>query len=301
MNSAAILLCALLLDSLFGEPRWLWSRTPHPIVLMGRLIGWADTRFNNGSKWAGAGVIGALVVFGVLIGIVLTQFGAVMQILVVAILVAHKSLIQHMAFVAQELRLSLPAGRRAVGLIVSRDTSQMTPSDTASSAIESGAENLSDGVIAPAFWFLVAGLPGIIVYKLVNTADSMVGYRTPRHAQFGWAAARLDDVLNWVPARLTALMLWIVGGACGSWPQIITDARLHKSPNAGWPEAALARSLGTALAGPRRYHGILQDLPWVNASGRRALSATDIDLAIHQLWRVWVLSAMVCAGMAFAT
>ena len=139
-------------------------------------------------------------------------------------------------------------------MIVGRDTAAMQPPDVARAAIESGAENLSDGVIAPAFWFLVAGLPGLFLYKLVNTADSMIGYRNARYERFGWAAARLDDVLNVIPARLTAGLIALTHGLRG-WKAIAADARLHRSPNAGWPEAAMARALGVALSGPRSYDG----------------------------------------------
>ncbi len=284
-----VLIAAMALDALLGEPRWLWSRAPHPAVLMGRAIGWADRHVNNNTRLAGLIVVIALVIIAVTSGLILSQLGPLAEILFTAILLAQKSLVQHIKTVARDLRVSLPSARTSVGMIVSRNTADMTPPEVARAAIESGAENLSDGVIAPAFWALIGGLPGILVYKIINTADSMIGYRTPRHENFGWAAARLDDLLNWIPARLTAALFWLAGGARGAWPAIITEARRHKSPNAGWPEAALARALNIALAGPRVYHGILQDLPWVNPMGRHALSATDIEKAVHHLWRVWAL------------
>jgi adenosylcobinamide-phosphate synthase len=133
----------------------------------------------------------------------------------------------------------------------------------------------------------VAGLPGILVYKMVNTADSMIGYRTPRHDRFGWAAARLDDLLNLVPARLTALLIALTTGRLAALPAIRADARLHRSPNAGWPEAAMARALGIALAGPRSYDGRMRDFPFVHPEGRRRLAAEDIDAAVDRLWRAW--------------
>lgn len=291
MSSGLILLFALLLDAVMGEPRWLWQRAPHPAVLMGRMIGWADTRFNEGD---GRRVKGVLVLLGIMaigggIGLLLAQFGPVVEVVVAAVLLAQRSLVDHVAAVARGLRMSLQQGRRDVAMIVSRDTAEMEEAAVARSAIESAAENLSDGVIAPAFWFLIGGLPGIMVYKVVNTADSMIGYRTPRHAAFGWAAARMDDVLNWIPARLTAVLIALPARQLGAWAAVRADAGQHRSPNAGWPEAAMARAIAVALAGPRAYDGVMQPFPWVNAQGKRALGPVDIDAAIACLWRAWGL------------
>ena len=189
-----MLFLALLLDAVFGEPRWLWSRMPHPAVIMGRAVSVLDRHWNKGShkEIKGSVAVAALVIGAGLIGWGLSQFGILVSILCAAILLAQKSLVAHVQAVANGLRQSKDSGRAAVAMIVSRDTSDMTPSDTSRAAIESLSENFSDGVIAPAFWFLIAGLPGIAIYKVVNTADSMIGYRTPRHEAFGWAAARLD-------------------------------------------------------------------------------------------------------------
>lgn len=279
----------MVLDALLGEPDWLWKRLPHPAVLAGRLIGWADGRFNAGRhrKWRGAMLVLALVVVGGVIGTALSALGPLVEVIGAAILLAQKSLVTHVRAVADGLRMSLPQGRRAVSMIVSRDTADMPAEGVARSAIESAAENLSDGVVAPAFWFLVAGLPGILIYKLINTADSMIGYRTPRHIDFGRAAARLDDLLNLVPARLTALIIALLSGRMGDWRDIRADAVRHRSPNAGWPEAAMARVLGVALAGPRAYDGVMQPFPWVHPAGRKEIGPADIDAAIGQLWRVW--------------
>jgi adenosylcobinamide-phosphate synthase len=154
-------------------------------------------------------------------------------------------------------------------------------------------------VVAPAFWFAVAGLPGLLIYKVVNTADSMIGHRTPRYERFGWAAARLDDGLNLIPARLTALMIRAVSPGV-RWRDIPPDARLHRSPNAGWPESAMARALGVALSGPRSYHGRMQDFPWVHPTGRRDAGAADIRRAMGVLWRVWglLLAGALLLGLA---
>jgi len=298
--TAILLGAALVLDALAGEPRWLWSRCPHPAVLMGRLVGALDKRWNTGAaqRARGVGALCVLIAIGLGAGVALSQLGGLVSIVIAAILLAQKSLVDHVRAVADGLRLSEAAGRRAVAMIVSRDVRDATPSSVSRSGIESLAENFGDGVIAPAFWFLVAGLPGILIYKIVNTADSMIGYLTPRHAAFGWAAARMDDLLNWIPARLTAVLIAIAGGSLRHWPHIARDAGLHRSPNAGWPEAAMAQALGIALAGPRSYDGQMRDLAWVNGGGRRDLGPADIDAAIVIVWKAWglALCAVVLIG-----
>ncbi len=285
-----ILISAMLLDAAFGEPKLIWDRLPHPAVLMGRLVSTMDRRFNRGQDLRQRGVLVALalVTIGFCIGWlihVLPDHGLV-EALTVAVLLAQKSLVEHVRAVATALRRSVAEGRQNVAMIVGRDTDQMTGPDIARAAIESAAENLSDGVVAPIFWYLVAGLPGLVVYKLVNTADSMIGHMTLRYREFGWAAARLDDVLNLVPARLTALLIALTHGWVDPAP-ILRDAPKHRSPNAGWPESALAPVLNVALSGPRSYHGARKDYPWVWPEGRRDPGPDDIDAAASTLWRVW--------------
>jgi adenosylcobinamide-phosphate synthase len=291
MNTAALLALALLLDAALGEPEWLWSRLPHPAVLMGRAVAAFDRKLNTGRHGVVAGILALSVLMAGAYGIgwVLSQFGNIVEIVIAAILLAQRSLVQHVAAVAQGLRLSVQEGRRAVAMIVSRDTATMDPSAVARSAIESAAENLSDGVVAPAFWFLVGGLPALMVYKIVNTADSMIGYRTPKYERFGKAAARMDDALNLIPARLTSLLIALPSRVLHQWRRIMRDARLHRSPNAGWPEAAMARAIGVALAGPRAYDGVMQDFPWVGEAGATTLGAAQIDAAIVKLWQAWAL------------
>jgi len=292
--SAGLLLGAMALDAVMGEPRWLWSRVPHPAVLMGRLIGLADIRFNTGPRWHnGVLVVLGLVAGAALLGVVIEALplGWLWSLIGGAILLAQKSLVQHVQAVADGLRYGVGEGRRAVAMIVGRDTRDMDEPAIARAAIESAAENFSDGVIAPAFWFLVGGLPGILVYKIVNTADSMIGYRTPRHEEFGWAAARLDDVLNWVPARITAALIALAFWSGRAVDVVRQDAGLHRSPNAGWPEAAMAGVLDVALSGPRSYHGQSRDFPWVNGSGERQIGVAEIERAISVLWRVWAVVA----------
>jgi adenosylcobinamide-phosphate synthase len=295
-----ILFIAMLLDAAFGEPQWLWSRITHPAALMGRAVGWIDQRYNNGQrrKLAGALSFAALFVLAGILGWVLESLpGQIIDLAVLAVLLAQKSLVQHIQAVADGLRMSLPQGRRAVAMVVSRDTTTMDQSSVARSAIESGSENLSDGIIAPAFWFAVAGLPGLLIYKITNTADSMIGYRTPRHQDFGWAAARFDDLLNLIPARLTAFLIWLPQRR-GSWVEIRRDANLHRSPNAGWPEAAMAYAHDIALAGPRSYDGKMTEFDYVNASGRIILTPTDIDETCVSLWKAWVGALVIALILA---
>lgn len=295
-----ILSVAMILDALLGEPKWLWDRAPHPAVVIGRLITWLELRMNTGARRAmGVLMIAALVLAAWFVArlIEALPLGGLWTFLLVAILLAQRSLVDHVRAVANALRLSLSDGRVAVSMIVGRDVSGMTEAAVARSAIESAAENLSDGVIAPAFWFVVAGLPGILIYKIINTADSMVGYRNARYEEFGWAAARLDDLVNWIPARLTAVLIMAAHLRWDVWSVIKRDAALHRSPNAGWPEAAMAGVLGVALSGPRSYDGEMRDFPFVHAEGRHQCTPDDIEGAVATLWRVWGLSlALVILG-----
>jgi len=290
---SAALVAALILDALFGEPRVLWDRFPHPAVVMGRAVAWLDRHLNRGPARRTTGILAVLLLVGgaILLGLVLAALpGRLIDVIIAAILLSQRSLADHVARVAQGLRLSVAAGRAEVAMIVSRDTTAMQPPAIARSAIESAAENLSDGVIAPAFWFLLFGLPGLLVYKIVNTADSMIGYLTPRHTEFGWAAARLDDLLNLAPARLTALLIALAAPRPIAWREIARDARLHRSPNAGWPEAAMARALDVSLAGPRSYDGVTRPFPFVHPHGRREIGADEIEAAVARLWSAWGLA-----------
>nr|WP_217356640.1 adenosylcobinamide-phosphate synthase CbiB [Ruegeria sp. HKCCA0370] len=292
VSPGLMLVCAMCLDAALGEPDWLWSRVRHPAVMIGNLIGWLDTRLNHGAqrRSKGVGVLVLLVCGAGALGWGLSLLGPVIEILVCAILLAQKSLVTHVRAVGEGLMASLSEGRARVAMIVSRDTRDMTEAQVARSAIESAAENLSDGVIAPAFWFLIAGFPGLLVYKAVNTADSMIGYRNETYRAFGWASARFDDLLNLIPARLTCVMIVALSGQWSRWREILADAHRHISPNAGWPEAAMARALNVALAGPRSYDGKVRDLAWVNGNAQREIGALDIFRACRMLWRVWGLA-----------
>ena len=290
--SAMLLVSALLLDAAFGEPRFLWSRLPHPAVLMGRAVAFAEVRLNTGAQRKAKGIVAmaGLAALAMAVGWVIhlvPDFG-VLEVIVAAILLAQKSLVQHVQAVADALRLSIGDGRRAVAMIVGRDTAGMDGPAITRAAIESAAENFSDGVIAPAFWFLIGGLPGLMLYKITNTADSMIGHRTERYEAFGWAAARFDDLLNLVPARMTAVLIAAVHGCWTAGPLIVRDAALHRSPNAGWPEAAMAVVLDLSLSGPRSYGGVMTAFPFVYPEGRRDAGPSDIDGSVAVLWRSWL-------------
>ena len=282
---------ALLLDAILGEPDWLWRRLPHPAVLLGKLVGALDERLNTGTMRRARGVL-AVVIFIMTagaIGLVIAAlpFGPVFEIIAAAILLAQRSLADHVTAVADGLDAGLADGRSAVAHIVGRDTAALDESGVARAAIESAAENFSDGIVAPAFWFLIAGLPGMLIYKAINTADSMIGYRTDRHREFGWAAAHLDDLVNLPASRLSAVLLAIGPGMARALTVTWRDAALHRSPNAGWPEAAMAAQLGIALAGPRVYQGAATDDPFVHAEGRKDINASDVRAAVRRLWTGW--------------
>lgn len=300
-----MLAIALLLDAIFGEPEWLWRRIMHPAVLMGRLISWLESRLNAGEarRVKGCGAVFVMTSATLLITLPLSHpiFHGVFEVVGAGILLAQRSLASHVLAVAEGLEISLAEGRRRVALIVGRDPETLDENGVARAAIESAAENWSDGVVAPAFWFSIAGLPGIAVYKIVNTADSMIGHRTDRYEQFGWAAARLDDLLNWVPARLSGLLLCLVGGRGAALRVMWRDARKHKSPNAGWPESATAATLGIALAGPRVYGGKKTDDSFLNSSGRRDLSPTDVSDAVTLTWLGWFALLILATAFSFVS
>ena len=296
---ALLLLIALLLDALLGEPDWAWSRIPHPVEFIGKIIDALEKSCNRGEnrKAKGILVVAGLAVATFMLGALVAavpDYG-LLELLFAAMLLSYKSLVEHVTAVADGLRINLSEGRREVAKLVGRDVEQMEQADVARAAIESAAENLSDGVIAPAFWFLLFGLPGILVYKVVNTADSMIGYRNERYGEFGMAAARLDDILNWIPARISAVLIAVTNGSWKQFRAIRRDAALHRSPNAGWPEAAIAMALDIALSGPRNYGGVRTDFPYVNPDGKRELSVSDIYEALSALRKSWIGLCVICA------
>ena len=297
----ALLAAALILDRLLGDPDWLWRRLPHPVVLFGAVIGFLDRRLNKETASDAArrsrGVVALLIalllaiLIGLLLQVLLRSFGfvgALAEIVVVAVLLAQKSLSDHVLAVSKALwNGGLEEGRRAVSMIVGRDPATLDQPAICRAAIESLAENFSDGVIAPAFWYALGGLPGLFAYKMLNTADSMIGHKTPRYLAFGWAAARLDDVANLPAARFSAGLIALgalpVRGRKAGWRALkvaLSDHGLHRSPNSGWPEAAMAGALGLQLAGPRVYNGEVVDEPMMNAAGRGEARVEDIKKAV---------------------
>jgi len=291
MTHLQILLVALILDYLIGDPDTVWKRFPHPAVLMGRVISFLEERLNVGKFQMAKGIvmIAALAILTFILGAIirwLPDFG-LLELILVTILLAHNSLIAHVRDVATNLENSLDAGRRSVARIVGRDTSQLSESEVSRAAVESAAENFSDAVVAPIFWYLILGLPGILVYKMVNTADSMIGHRNDRFKLFGFGAAKLDDILNWIPARICGGLMCLVYRSRESFDIMVTDAPLHSSPNAGWPEAAMAGILDVTLAGPRVYNGYQSDDSYINPRGRTDMTRQDITDSVRVLNRSW--------------
>jgi adenosylcobinamide-phosphate synthase len=289
---------ALLIELMLGYPDWLVRSIGHPVTWMGRLIEALDHKLNHEEdsptrrRAAGAIAIVALIAVAGLVAYALEHnlsrlpFGLLVLAVLASTLLAQRSLYAHVARVAVALEQDgLEAGRKAVAQIVGRDPEALDESGVARAAIESLAENFSDGVVAPAFWMSVAGLPGAAIYKAINTADSMIGHRTPRHADFGIAAARLDDLVNLPASRLAAVLIvaaaWFADrtSAANAWRAVQRDAPHHRSPNAGYPEAAIGGALGLALAGPRRYGGVLVDDATMG-DGQRDATAADIRAAL---------------------
>jgi len=308
-----VVTAALMLDWLVGEPAALWRRVPHPVVLFGRAIGLLDHLGNRKERFSGRqrhliGLVAIVVLASGagLIGHFLAIGGIVVSLIATTILLAGRSLDDHIRAVSTALESDLTSARHAVGMIVGRDTSNLDAGDISRAAIETGAENLSDGVIAPAFWFLILGLPGLLAYKMVNTADSMIGYRNARYLAFGWAAARFDDILNYVPARITALLICLAsipcaGGVAKAFAVMQADARTHQSPNAGWPEAAMAGGLDIWLAGPRRYGNRMRNATRMNKTGKDA-DRKAILASLRVLINVQILLALLflMLGLAIA-
>jgi adenosylcobinamide-phosphate synthase len=313
--TVALTLLALLIEVTVGYPDWLARAIGHPVTWVGRLIGALDRAWNrpgrNPNPRRLLGVLGVLLL--VLVAgavswaleraLLALPLGIAALAVLASSLLAQRSLYAHVARIADALeRDGLAAGRAAVAHIVGRDTATLDEAGVARAAIESLAENFSDGVVAPALWMAIAGLPGAAIYKAINTADSMIGHRTERHAAFGWAAARLDDLVNLPASRLAALLL-ATGAALSdrkragaAWRAIRRDADRHRSPNAGYPEAAMAGALGLALAGPRVYGGVTVD-DALMGDGRREASAVDIRAALALYRRAdGILIALVAIG-----
>lgn len=293
-SSLLVAALALAIERVAGYPPALLRAIGHPVTWAGALIAALDRALNvpgrAGRRLLGVVALGAVIaaVLAVVVplAVVLRAVpgGVLPEALLAASLLAQRELGRRVAAVADALDAGLDNGRTAVGHIVGRDPAGLDEAGIARAAVESLAENTSDGVVAPLFWLLVAGLPGVALYKAVNTADSMIGYRSEKYRAFGWAAARLDDALNWLPARATGLLFALAaatgaGSRAGALAAMRRDAALHRSPNAGWPEAAMAGALGFALGGPRAYGGRSEALAWMG-QGRRDLGPADIRRAL---------------------
>lgn len=313
MGFAGAMVVAMLVDALLGWPARLFALFGHPVTWLGRLIKGLDSSWNRSSDASAlrraAGAAAALLMIALAASIAWALQALLApgwtRIVVVGLLawplVALRSLYDHVAAVANPLQAGDVAGARlAVAQIVGRDPATLDEAGIARAAIESLAENASDGIVAPVFWGAVFGLPGIAAYKAINTLDSMIGHRTERHEAFGWAAARIDDVANFIPARFTGILFALLGArpsdavAC-----MARDAGRHRSINAGWPEAAMAGALGVRLSGPRIYHGSVSNEPWLN-EGARDPRAADIQQGLKLYRRAMLLLAGVLAMLAFA-
>lgn len=309
---------ALLVERRFGYPAQLSAAIGHPVVWFGRLIAFLEQRSNRADRTAdrrrNLGIISLAILLGItlVITVIVQQLvraipgGFVLEILLATPFLAQKELGRAVGAVADALRVSLEAGREAVSHIVGRDPEALDEAGVSRAAIETLAESTSDGVIAPLFWLVLLGLPGIALYKAINTADSMIGHRNARYADYGWAAARLDDLVNYIPARLSAVL---IVAACfftpfaspgKAWAAARRDAKKHASPNSGWPEASFAGALDFTLGGPRSYDGETLDLP-AFGRGKRALVGSDILRAL-QLYQstlnvTWALSALLAGAL----
>jgi len=303
------LLLALLLDATLGDPPWLYRAVPHPVAMIGKLIELGERWLNDLESAAadrifrGALLTLAVTLLAAAVGWVLAAAlqglagGMIVEALLASSLIAFRGLYDHAGTVAGSLAISLEEGRAAVAEIVGRDPESLDRAGVARATVESIAENFSDGVVAPAFWFALLGLPGLCAYKAINTLDSMIGHRNDRYLAFGRAAARLDDAANLLPARLAGglivLAALLLPGASGlaAWRAMRRDAGKHRSPNAGWQESAFAGALGFALAGPRQYGRTVIEDHWMG-DGRDDLRTTDIRAAL----RLYVAAGLLLAG-----
>ena len=304
MTNCIALLIGWVLDLLFGDPQ----RLPHPVVWFGKAIAFCEHRFNRGSHRK---LKGAVVAISLIVGIfILTSFliSSFSHFLISAVLIfyclAGTTLIREVRQVFLALDRSLEEGRTQVARIVGRDTSDLSAQEVRTAALETLAENLSDGVIAPLFWLAVLGVPGMVAYKMVNTLDSMIGYKTERYKDFGCWAARIDDVANYIPARLTALLMVlphaVVSGQWSIFTFVRHYGRMHASPNSGYPEAALAGILNCRFGGPHYYFGELFDKPYIGENDRE-LTTADMRKAVRVNRMAEVLAIILVIAVGIIT
>jgi adenosylcobinamide-phosphate synthase len=312
MSFAGLMLTALVIEAAMGWPKWLHARIAHPVVWLGGLIAILDRTLNR-PQWPhvvryGSGAASTVLVIAVATGAAWaiasltapSALGFAIEAIVAASLVAGRNLYDHVAAVAAPLAGGDLAGARArVAMIVGRDPAALNEAGVARAALESLAENASDGVVAPVFWGVLFGLPGVAAYKAINTLDSMIGHRTPRHQAFGGFAARLDDLANLLPARITGMLFGVVSGHIRALEVMLRDGAKHRSPNAGWPEAAMAGALGVRLSGPRMYDGVAKNEPWLNA-GALDPDAKALKNGLRLYLRAMAAMALTLAALAAA-
>jgi len=309
LSPPAWVLAALVLEALVGYPAWLHRRLPHPVVAVGVAIDRLERRLNRPTrseptrKVSGVCTVAALIIAAIGIGGGLDRllkeqvWGFPVWVAIATVGLAQKSLHRHVKAVERPLAArDLASARMAVGQIVGRDVDRLDPSGVSAAAIESLAESFSDGIVAPAFWLLIGGLAGLFAYKVVNTADSMIGHLEPRYRAFGWAAARTDDLMNLIPARLAGALIALAGA--GGWRAMVRDAPRHASPNAGWPEAAMAGALRLQLGGPAVYDGEILERPRFGAGRAAAVHDLKRGLAIYRracglLWSLLAAGALL--------
>ena len=311
----ALLLIAIILDAFFGEARFLFRWFGHPVEWIGKIINFFDTKLNRETRsdvdrtLRGALVVAFIVLLSGGFGVAVTgvsvksSWGWLLELTVIFSLLAGRSLYDHVKKVAISLDESIKSGRLAVGHIVGRDSSVLDDHGVARAAIESAAENFSDGVVAPIFWYILFGLPGICIYKSINTMDSMIGYKNRRYAAFGFVAARLDDALNIVPSRIAGLLIVFAAlfvptaNPIGAWSAMWRDSSKHDSPSAGWTEASMAGALNIALGGPRKYSNKIINGAWMG-SGTAQVTTRDIRRALNLYIIANLLTLGIIAGFA---
>jgi len=305
-DRAGQLLIVLLVEALVGYPEIFYRRIRHPVVWIGRLIAELERRWNVGNpgarRLAGCGLLLVLMSIAGAAGWAIERmasgnlFGIIVMLLIATTAFAQRSLREHVIAVLRPLQAGdLTAARAAVARIVGRDTQELDAEGVSTAAIESLAESFCDGVVAPAFWFLVAGLPGLFICKAINTADSMVGHMDDRYRAFGWASARADDLVNLVPARIAALLICLAGS--GGVRVTLRDAHKHASPNAGWPEAAMAGVLARQLGGPVSYDGELTPRPTFGDGARPDVASLRSALRVY--WRACIALWLAAGGIAW--
>lgn len=304
-SNSFILFLAMLFDRFFGDPDWLWRRLPHPVVGFGKVIDVLEKKLWDGEatpekqQEKGKLLVAILVGGAAFVGLFLDGFlggfwifGDAVELLIVAVFLAQKSLADHARAVFDGFRDSgLEGARHEVSMIVGRDPKTLDQAGVSRATVESVAENSADGIVAPALFYWVFGLAGLLAYKAINTADSMIGHKTERYLHFGRAAAKLDDLANWIPARVTAVLTVLaalvmdgIGSAKRAWTVAARDHKLHRSVNAGWPEGSFAGALNLSLGGPRIYEGDVAKEPYLNAAGRKDAGPADILRAIRLFW-----------------